>query len=445
MNGPLLFRIFYNGFFSILCLVLLGLLVVTPADAIRQALRNNQLYNIFVIAGCYFLTILLATLIYASRLYTTRSVLAAIPKTWIPVEKGDVKERVRKIISEGLKRSAWVAWNARPRTPEETEAIPESITLESADDYPEKKKEQGKHHFLRRSRSRKDVEEDIVAILPHLPIWGDIYHNGWSSPSSDPKNLQYTTVILELPHVIEAKAVSLAPPDPESNSDPPLPDIKAVDLLHRPATMSLRDYITYLMSIDVITDTLTANKFLSNYEYARFSGRAVSEQAFHDLMNEFTKLLRNMKMLDPSYLIPLEESLTSESDTTEDAPSVTPSMTPRSHSIVTSHSGISRGRSSSQGTIQTWRSHGSSTNGATSHRHSAFTTAPGTPPYRSRAVSRSSSANSFAQSWRRYADTSSSAGDGVSLRSSNQGSVIRLNTSNDNTELPYIITAPSSA
>ncbi|KAH8819955.1 hypothetical protein F5884DRAFT_762357 [Xylogone sp. PMI_703] len=440
MNRPLLFRIFYNGFFSILCLILLGLLIVTPADAIRQALHNRQIYNVFVIAGCYFLTIFLATLIYASRLYTTRSVLAAIPKTWIPVEKGDVKERVRKMISDGLKRSAWIAWNARPRTPEETEAVLEPITRQSSDNSTTKEKEPRRYCFSQRSRTRKDVEENLVAILPHVPTWGDISHNGWSSPSSDPKNLQYITVILELPHVIEAKAVSLAPPDPQSNSDPPLPDIRAVELLQRPAMMGLRDYITYLMSIDVITDTPTANRFLSQYEYARFSSQPISGQAFHDLMNEFTKLLRNMKMLDPSYLVPGEEDLTSESDTTEDTLSASSSITPRTRSIASTRNGINRTRSNSQGTIRTWRSRGSSTNGAVSLRHSAFTTAPGTPRYRSRGISSSSSANSFAQSWRRYADTSSSASDGASLRSSNQGSVIRLNTSDDDTELPYTLT-----
>lgn len=444
MNGRVLFLIFYNGVFSVLCLVLLGLLIVTPADAIRQALRNDQLYNIFVIAGCYFLTILLATIIYASRLYTTRSVLAAIPKTWVPVEKGDVEERVRKMVSSGLRRSAWIAWNARPRTPEETEELPESVISERIDD-PAERKDLRICGILGRTRARKEAEENIVTILPQLPVWGEIAHDGWSSPSSDPRNLQYVTVILELPHVIEAKAVSLAPPDLESDSDPPLPDMRAISLLHRPVTMGLRDYITYLMSIDVITDSTTANKFLSHYEHARFSSRPVNADSFHVLMNEFAKLLRNMQMLDPRYLAPLDDLSMNESDTTEDATSENLSVLSRSRSMASSRSVHSQARSSSQGTVQTHRSRGTSTNGALSHGHSAFTTAPGTPRHKTRAVSRSPSAKSSAQSRKDYENSASSVSESMSMHSSNQGSVIRLNPSNDEGELPYILTVPVSA
>src|SRR5271155_5474790 len=99
-----LFSLFYTSFFTILNIVLFALILITPADAIHQALNNNQLYNVFVIAGCYLLTVVLAILIYGSRLYTNRSVLAAIPKAWIPVEKGDVNEKVRRMIMESLSR-----------------------------------------------------------------------------------------------------------------------------------------------------------------------------------------------------------------------------------------------------------------------------------------------------------------------------------------------------
>src|ERR1700694_1834863 len=115
MAHPRMFRIYYSTFFTFLSIILLALLLITPADAINQALNNNQLYNVFVIAGGYLLTLVLALIIYASRLYTNRTIIAGIPKAWIPVENGDVRKSVRKMIEESLSRSAVIAWNARPR------------------------------------------------------------------------------------------------------------------------------------------------------------------------------------------------------------------------------------------------------------------------------------------------------------------------------------------
>ena len=110
-----LFRIFYTTFYSILNFILLILLLITPADAIHQAVTNGQFYNVFVIAGCYVLTLIAALMIYAWRLYASRSVLATIPKTWIPVEKGDVGPSTRIMIASSLSRSAVSAWHSRPR------------------------------------------------------------------------------------------------------------------------------------------------------------------------------------------------------------------------------------------------------------------------------------------------------------------------------------------
>ncbi|KAI4225942.1 MAG: hypothetical protein L6R40_008324 [Gallowayella cf. fulva] len=51
---------------------------------------------------------------------------------------------------------------------------------------------------------------------PHekIPSWDNISHSSWSSPfSSDLSNLHFDPIIHEIVNLIEAKAVSLAPPD----------------------------------------------------------------------------------------------------------------------------------------------------------------------------------------------------------------------------------------
>lgn len=68
-----------------------------------------------MIGGVYVLTALLAIFIYTSRLYTNRTVLAAVGKSWIPVEDGEVGRSIRKMIVKALERSALIAWEGRPR------------------------------------------------------------------------------------------------------------------------------------------------------------------------------------------------------------------------------------------------------------------------------------------------------------------------------------------
>jgi len=439
MNLHLLFRIFYNSFYTILAIVLLGLLLITPADAIRQALDNDQLYNVFVIGGCYLLTGAIAITIYSTRLYTNRGVLKDIPKAWIPVEKGEVTNNVRKMIVASLARSAAIAWDSRPRIAQEPPTIvsgPQARdTVAKAPEPKSDEKEQ--KGFLRKRFTQPEKEDPTVAIPPPRPVWGDITHNGWASPTSpDLPNLQYTTVILELPHLIEARAVSLAPPDTESTTERPLPDIRAVDLLQRPASMGLRDYIGHLINIGILTSPPTADDFLSVYEYARFGARPLSEEEFRDLMNQFAEVLRTMTALSPAILSGMDTD--EESDIDDDASSKTTPVTPRSRSLVSSHSISSR--SGSEGTIRTAPSRRVGT--VTSGRRSEFGTAPATPRSRKRVVSRTPSTNSFAQSRRPY--TVSSGSSSASLRSTSQGSVIKLSRTNDDGELPYTLTIPGA-
>ena len=229
----------------------------------------------------------------------------------MPIEKGDVNRRVRRMIVDNLLRSALIAYESHPR--------------DLREDIHELKdpKESGSHNkwLPNQSTEQMRIRHNPVAA----PIWGDISHPGWSSPTShDLPNLQYEPVILELPHLIEAKAVSLAPPDPGYALDPdaenvePLPsqvpNALAVDLLQRPATTSLRDYITHLSSIDMIDPPSLGADFLILYEKARFSGSALQETEFRKLMSIFAEILRGMKELDPEIVAELHAEDDYESD-----------------------------------------------------------------------------------------------------------------------------------
>lgn len=297
------FRIFYSTTFTILTLITIVLLLVTPGDSIFQAYQNRQLYNIFVIAGVYFLTLVLIILLYASRLYTNRSALASIPKAWIPIEKGDVSKSVRRMVIESLARNARIAYEARPRDLKADEAVPADRST-SAQSHPE---------TLPKTQHREVL------------TWGNISHPGWSSPSSaDLPNLHFEPVVLELPHLIEAKAVSLAPPDPLFEPDQdlqvsaanqvPLPDALAVEILQRPATMGLRDYFTHLTSLDMINPSSLGPDFLAIYEEARFSGHGLEERAFRRLMHIFAEILRGMKELQPNILADIRADEDASSD-----------------------------------------------------------------------------------------------------------------------------------
>lgn len=285
------FRIFYSTTFTVLSLVLAVLLLVTPGDHIRESFNKREIYHIFIIAGLYLLTLIVAIFIYAGRLYATRSALARIPKE---VNWGEERGKAGRMISQGLARSATIAYESHPR------------------DLRDEKAARGVRKKSRLGRTAEGRQsQDTVATLE--PAWGVISHPGWSSPSSpDLPNLEYEPVILELSHLIEAKAVSLAPSDPlssydphpilnadgEEEAEPPIPDPVAVELLQRPASMGLRDYLSHLAAVGVLDLEPLASDFLTQYEYARYSGQALDEAQFRTLMGVFAEILRGMKALD---------------------------------------------------------------------------------------------------------------------------------------------------
>ncbi|KAJ4307215.1 hypothetical protein N0V88_000594 [Collariella sp. IMI 366227] len=484
--ASLLFIIVYNFLYYFLYLVLFGFLVVTPIDLIYQAATVRRNYDILVILVVHVATILIVAFIYASRLYINRSVLASIPKSWVPIEKGDVPRDVRQMIVESLGRSAAIAYEARPRVPLVVLAQ-EPATAGGGGTRQGSTNSGGQQLSLSRTKKSAVSDEAVaVEIAPQRPVWGDIEHPGWASPTSpDLPNLQYDTVISELPNLIEAKAITLAPPDPESHTEPSALDPDAVALLERPSFMGIREYLTHLTDLAVLAPLPTTADFLTQYESARFSPRPLTNDQFRSLMHLFAQILRNMHPLNPSTLshhyddnhtsssssssfFPPSPSV-SESDIDNDAPLGTTS----SSSINSSHGlGVSiphphhnrsgggldrRDSSSTASSTPRWRRPGMGGRDASWQ----YRTAPTTPRSRHTVLSRAESAGSaeiagvFQRTGRVYSaggQTSSSSasvsvrsgGSGASRASEGSGSVagsvgIRL-ARREREGLPYVLT-----
>jgi hypothetical protein len=286
-----LFRIWYSTTYTTILLLLLLILAVAPADTIYQSVRSNELQKLFVIGGVYLLTFLIVLLIYSTRIYTNRTVLSAIPKPYVPVEEGEVGKGVRRLIAKELRRSAIVAWDSRPRDLRREE---EGLHGQDTSAHKKKKNDDG-------------TETTILPVSAKNPPWGHVSHPGWASPSSpDLPNLQYWSVICELPNLIEAKAVSLAPPDPAveeaglqyPDNAPPLPDAQIVTLLQRPRSLGLRDYLARLAEFGLLNPPSLGATFLAQYEYARFSTASLTEPEFRSIMAIFADILNGMTELD---------------------------------------------------------------------------------------------------------------------------------------------------
>ncbi|MCJ1278636.1 hypothetical protein MMC21_006453 [Puttea exsequens] len=300
------FRIFYSTTFTLLSLLLIAALLITPGEQIYQSFRLHALYHTFIIGGFYILTAIIVVFTYGWRLYQNRVALARIPKEGVIVVGG----KVGRVVEESLRRSASVAFVEQPR----------DLRDQPAKRGLEREKRVGRAAVGRQSLdSLKELE----------PIWGAIEHPGWAPPdSADLPNLHYDPVILELSNLIEAKAVSLAPPDTlyeSETNEPQPPDPLAVELLQRPATMGLRDYISHLSSLGILAPPTLGTAFLSLYERARFSGNPLPQSDFRALMSIFAEILRSMEPPDPSIIEELhaeaDESTSSVSSTTSETPS----------------------------------------------------------------------------------------------------------------------------
>ncbi|KAK7976971.1 hypothetical protein PG988_004461 [Apiospora saccharicola] len=500
------FRIFYNSLYFLFQLILVALLLAVPGDIIRQAyLYTFQYSNIIIISGVYLVSVIIVLFVYFLRLYITRTVLAAIPRNTIPIGKGDVKKQVRQMIAKEVGRSAAIAWEARPKVTgpnEEPHGL--GVLAEDNNEFDQNNNEKSSNagnEKLRRSpfswptlKKSPTVESKMgIALPPTKPVWGEIEHNGWGSPNSpDLPNLQYSTVLSELPNLIEAKAVSQAPPDRYASPEQPAFDPDAVAMLQRAPHMGLRDYVLHLTSLGVIPSTQTVSDFLDAYERGRFAPRPLSNAAFRDLMHLFAEVLRNMQPLDPSALNFMDENdansmyTDSHSNIDDDAPRESSPTTPEGgslHSMASSSSlrtPVSRitspralpkqkrpvmvarnssGASRAQyGTAPSTPISRMTGGGA----RSSIITTPGIIGGRLRGLSRSSSthsgnsnSNSFAQTRPPYSPSTFGGGgsggrsgsvsrsDGSSLRRSasqnSGGSVIRLSRREDGVDLPYVL------
>ncbi|KAI9659767.1 MAG: hypothetical protein M1831_003665 [Alyxoria varia] len=298
----IVFRIVYSSSYTLLFFAALVAFAVTPGDHIYQTVSNGRYGNIFVVSITLVVTAIIALFIYAGRLYTNRTTLATIPRPYIPIEEGEIGKKVRKMIIENRQRSALIAWESRPRV-----ITPQAYAQDAPQD------EGDTRHPLRRKlapRRKNDQVYSVMSISAESPPWGNILHPGWSSPATEElPDLHFETVLAELSSLIEAKAVSLAPPDPafgfvSSAQDefqaPPDPEVVAV--LQRPPTLGMRDYVEYLQTFGVIDPPELVALFLSKYEHARFSTFAITEAEFRDLLDTFSKLLAGMNSLDLALL-----------------------------------------------------------------------------------------------------------------------------------------------
>ena len=412
------FRIWYSTSFIILFTVTFILALISPADLIYQSIRNQIIPNVFSIGGAYILTIVLCLFIWASRIYTNRAILKEIPKPYIPIDVGEVPRKVHRLIIKQWERSAIIAWDSKPRDVcNEVKSYGEEIRERSV-------------HTQKRTKT-------IIPPETAQNTWGEISHPGWSSPvSEDLPNLHYHDVIVELPNLIEAKAVSLAPPDPAliqvidvDNNNGTIPDARGVALLQRPSNMGLREYLARLASLGLVNPPDVGTSFLSLYEYARFSASPLTKPQFRELMSTFATLLSGMTTLD----IHLVELLfgSNSSSATSTNPSIRNQLlssdSSLSNSLGPSNSGLLRPlyrHQSSTGTVLT----------APSRVRSSWNDVDGQSSRRSMETLRS-----FVHTGTVMSNSSSSLS--ASLRSAR--SVVRLTPSpHEPGELPYQIDFP---
>jgi hypothetical protein len=292
----ILFRIFYSTSFTFVFILLVIFTAVTPADSIYESYKRNRLIDIFLVAGVYVFTGLASILVYASRMYTNRSVLRDIPKTFMPIEKEDLPgKRVHRLIAETLERTAVIAYQARPRA---RRIEHETVTAGA--------------RMLALTKTKTATDDTIE------PSWGTVAHPGWSSPANkELPGLEYVTVVDELVDLIEAKAVSLVPGDPaiEPAEDVTLlPDPRVIAEIARTGNMGMRSYLAHLIAVAVVPENSLSVAFLAAYERARFSSVPMTDNDFHALMRMFAEILRSMQPVDINMLDLDDDSSGYESD-----------------------------------------------------------------------------------------------------------------------------------
>ncbi|TKA44231.1 hypothetical protein B0A55_13389 [Friedmanniomyces simplex] len=123
----------------------------------------------------------------------------------------------------------------------------------------------------------------------------------------------------------------MTPREENSMADPAV-----VDLLRRPATMAMRDYITQLSYLGLVNPPEVAQTFLRQYEHARFCGRPCTEGEFADLMATFSELLAGMIGLEPAIIeqIRAQTGEDASSISSADADALDDRALPRTNSTI---------------------------------------------------------------------------------------------------------------
>ncbi|KAI1613179.1 hypothetical protein EDD36DRAFT_256960 [Exophiala viscosa] len=420
----IVFRIFYSTSFTIVFLLLIIFICVTPADALYESYKRHRLRDLFLITGDYVVTALIASLIYASRIYTNRTVLKDIPKTFMPIQKEDLPgRRVHRLIQECMERSAVIAYQARPRS----KRIEHDTVV-------------GYTRMLALPKSRTSSNKNVA------PTWGKIEHPGWSSPAGkDLPNLEYSTVIDELIDLIEAKAVSLAPVDPLEEG----PNPRVIDELTRPETTGMRQYFRHLIELGVVPDRSLTVAFLAAYERARYSPQPVTEDEFQALMRMFAEILRNMTPVDMEMLDldDLDEpsdtsSIQQTNPTTSAASTFSDGGSVRYHGTIPRR--VSEDSAPSLSSLERVYTEGETDTHSLRTAPTRATRSRSRPQLSSRMVSatsrRSRNPSNASESLR--STTSSDLSPHRTRTRSSNGSVIRLARPGDGHELPYTIQVP---
>ena len=85
---PIHISIFYSTTYTTIYVICICFLAITPISMMWQAIENLALQYVIMIGGTYVLTASIAIFIFASRLFTNRTVMAGMGKAYIPVEPG---------------------------------------------------------------------------------------------------------------------------------------------------------------------------------------------------------------------------------------------------------------------------------------------------------------------------------------------------------------------
>ncbi|KAI5296319.1 hypothetical protein KEM52_004110 [Ascosphaera acerosa] len=108
------FHCLYVGSYACLAVAVVLLTLATPGDLASQSMANHDWKSIFIITGVYIVTLLACIFVYTLRVWTSRRLLAEIPRAWIPIDKPDVALPVHEHIAGQVRRSAYIAQSVKP-------------------------------------------------------------------------------------------------------------------------------------------------------------------------------------------------------------------------------------------------------------------------------------------------------------------------------------------